>query len=64
MEREYGYELARVFGTRMKRVYELEESALPKPIAQWLERLHHAEQELARRSQCNNGSEDTSPDRA
>lgn len=51
MEREFGYELARVFGTHMKRVYEPEETALPKPIAQWLERLHRAEQEMARRAQ-------------
>ena len=64
MERDFGYELARAFGTRMKRMYELDETALPKPIAQWLERLHRAEQELARRSQGETSETGSAPDRA
>lgn len=46
MERDFGTELAKVFGARIKRLYELDDAALPDHIAQWLERLHRREQEL------------------
>lgn len=47
MEREYGKELTKVFGARLKRVYELDDAALPASMMQWLERLKTAENELA-----------------
>lgn len=43
MEREFGVELARVFGPRIKRLFELEETALPPSIAERLMRLERAE---------------------
>lgn len=51
MERDFGSEMTRLFGTRLKRIYELDETALPAPIALWLERLRRAEKELAERAE-------------
>ncbi|AHB50406.1 hypothetical protein W911_16200 [Hyphomicrobium nitrativorans NL23] len=64
MERDFGFELAKAFGARMKRLYELDETALPTQIDQWLERLRRAEQELARRSRGNRAEPGSAPDRA
>lgn len=49
MEREFGSEMARVFGTRLKRIYEVEQTALPTSIALWLEHLKRAEADIAAR---------------
>lgn len=43
MEREFGVELARAFGARMKRLYGLDEATLPASIAERLARLERAE---------------------
>ncbi|HYD16242.1 MAG TPA: hypothetical protein VEA77_07570 [Hyphomicrobium sp.] len=50
MERDFAPEIVKSFGTRLKRVYQLEEAALPAQIAVWLEHLKRAEQELAESS--------------
>lgn len=43
MEREFGKELVRAFGTRMKRVYDLEEGKLPASISDRLAELRRVE---------------------
>jgi hypothetical protein len=47
MERDFGKDIARSFGTRLKRAYRLEESALPQQMLACLEQLKKAENELA-----------------
>lgn len=47
MERDFGQEIARSFGLRLKRVYKIEETTLPPQMTAWLERLKNAEHELA-----------------
>lgn len=44
MERDYSAELTRVFGERMKRVFDLEKTALPSGISEQLAHLERAEQ--------------------
>lgn len=51
MERDFGVELAKMFGARMKRLYELDDTALPDQIAYWLERLRRAEHAPSRPSE-------------
>ena len=43
MERDYSAELTRVFGERMKRVFDLEKNALPSGISEQLAHLERAE---------------------
>ncbi len=43
MEREFEFELARVFGDRIRRIFKLEEAPLPPSIAERLARLERAE---------------------
>ena len=43
MEREFGKELVRAFGARMKRLYELEDDRLPSPIRERLAELQRVE---------------------
>lgn len=43
MESEFGKELVRAFGTRMKRLYELENDRLPSPIRERLAELQRVE---------------------
>lgn len=63
MERDFGFELARAFGERMKRIYEFDDATLPTNIAQWLERLHRAEKELARCAENDTPRRSSAPDR-
>lgn len=43
MEREFGTEVVRTFGARLRRMYEPDEQTLPFPVADALERLRRAE---------------------
>jgi hypothetical protein len=47
MEREFGAEIARTFGARLRRMYEQDEQGLPIEMAESLERLKCAENNAA-----------------
>lgn len=50
MERDFGSEMVKTFGARLKRIYAADEAALPREIVVLLESLTRAEAELAARS--------------
>lgn len=47
MEREFGAEIVRSFGTHLKRTYQLDESDLPREIVVCLEKLQDAEHRIS-----------------
>jgi hypothetical protein len=51
MEEELGSEIVRTFGVRLKRIYGLDNAALPPQVEETLERLKQAEADLVARRQ-------------
>lgn len=49
MEEKLGPAIVRTFGVRLKRIYRLDDTALPQQVEEWLERLKQAEASLAAR---------------
>lgn len=47
MERDFGTEIVRSFGSRLKRTYQLDETALPREMAVCLEKLQDAEHRIS-----------------
>lgn len=47
MERDFGAEIVRSFGTCLKRTYQLDETDLPQEMVVCLERLHDAEHRIS-----------------
>jgi len=43
MQRDFGDEIVRTFGARLKRIYESEDQRLPSQMLTCLEQLRHAE---------------------
>lgn len=46
MDKDYGREVVRTFGVRLRRVFEQDTHALPVPMAETLERLKQAEERI------------------
>lgn len=61
MDKEFGREVVRTFGARLRRVFEQDSQALPVPMAETLERLRQAErmhrngETLSPQSACQEG---------
>lgn len=47
MERDFGSEIVRTFGTRLRSIYQPDDGGLPTQMLLWLEHLRRAERELA-----------------
>ena len=50
MERDFGSEMVRTFGVRLKRIYEPDEASLPREMVAVLDNLKRAEAELVARA--------------
>jgi hypothetical protein len=52
MERDFGAEIVRTFGARLRRIYDSDDQGLPEPMATCLEQLARAEKQQEERPVC------------